>query len=403
MHKPISRPHRPAPSQPHAAAHRPSAVHPSPTRVVALLIALLITLASTPQRAVAAPASADAWNPQRTWVFVVGILEWKDAQSYAPFPKTNRRDVQLEQLLVRRGVPQDHIVALHDRAATRPAVLKAYRDLLARTAPGDELIVYFCGHGDKTEDGEGWFVTYDAGSSTPATTWSMRSVVTDLQAGFKGRRALLLADCCYSGTMAENTRESRGQTPVAALTSSSSSTESTGNWTFTESVIAGLQGDASVDLDHDGAITLDEIARYTLGEMRFADGQRSTFRTTKAYGASPRMAGVSAQAKPRQGEHVEVSTEGAWWKARVLDSRAKEVRVHYYGYETSDDAWVPLSKVRIEKTKTYPTGAAVQVLWKKVWYPATVLQVQDGLHLIHYEGYPATWDEWVDVRRMKAR
>ena len=58
---------------------------------------------------------------QRTWVFVVGLLEWKNAGSYASFPKTDRRDAQLVALLKRRGVPADHVVYLHDREATRLA------------------------------------------------------------------------------------------------------------------------------------------------------------------------------------------------------------------------------------------------------------------------------------------
>lgn len=372
-------------------------------RHAAVAVTLLVLITGLIGRAQAAPTKADPWNPGRTWVFVVGVLEWKDSETWASFPKTDRRDVQLEKLLERRGVPRDHIVALHDRAATRPAVVKAWHDLLARTMPGDELIVYFCGHGDKTEDGAGWFVTFDAGDSTKATTWSMKSVVTDVQTRFKGRRALLLADCCYSGTMAENARDTRGEVAVAALTSSSSSIPSTGAWTFTESVIAGFSGDPSADLDRDGAITLDEMARYTFGEMRFADGQRAAFSTTPGYGTGEAMAATAGAAKPRQGEHVEVKAEGEWWKARILDSGRQGLRVHYYGYEASDDEWVPPGRIRTVQMKTFPVGAAVQVKWKKDWYPATVLKVQDGLHLVHYDGYADTWNEWVDAKRIKTR
>jgi hypothetical protein len=43
----------------------------------------------------------------------------------------------------------------------------------------------------------------------------------------------------------------------------------------------------------------------------------------------------------------------------------------------------------------------VEVLWKKQWYPATVLQAKDGVHLIHYTDYEAKWDEWVPSRRIR--
>lgn len=370
------------------------------TAVAAFLLVLVTAILG---RAWAAPAKTAPWNPSRTWVFVVGVLEWKDRETWTPFPKTDRRDVQLERVLERRGVPRDHIVALHDRAATRAAVEKSWHGLLARTQPSDELIVYFCGHGDKTEDGAGWFVTYDAGDNTKTTTWSMKSVVTDVQTRFKGRRALLLADCCYSGTVAENVRDTRGEVAVAALTSSSSSIPSTGAWTFTESVISGFKGDPTVDLDRDGFVTLDEMARYTAGEMRFADGQRAAFHTTLDYGLSEEIATTAGSAKPRQGEHVEVKTEGAWWKARILDSGRQGLRVHYYGYETADEEWVTPDRVRSVQARTFPVGAAVQAIWKREWYPATVLKVADGLHLVHYDGYADTWDEWIDATRIKPR
>ena len=31
------------------------------------------------------------------------------------------------------------------------------------------------------------------------------------------------------------------------------------------------------------------------------------------------------------------------------------------------------------------------------------LEERDGVHLIHYDGFDADWDEWVSPRRIKAR
>ena len=44
-----------------------------------------------------APCSAEepGWNPKRTWVFAVGVLKWKDKQSYSSFTSKNRRDAEL--------------------------------------------------------------------------------------------------------------------------------------------------------------------------------------------------------------------------------------------------------------------------------------------------------------------
>jgi len=54
---------------------------------------------------------------------------------------------------------------------------------------------------------------------------------------------------------------------------------------------------------------------------------------------------------------------------------------------------------------TYAKGEKVQVSWKGSWYPATVLEVGKdanlGKYKIHYDGYDASWDEWVGPDRMK--
>ena len=35
------------------------------------------------------------WQPQRTWVFVVGTLQWKHRDMFDSFPQKDRRDAQL--------------------------------------------------------------------------------------------------------------------------------------------------------------------------------------------------------------------------------------------------------------------------------------------------------------------
>jgi hypothetical protein len=50
-----------------------------------------------------------------------------------------------------------------------------------------------------------------------------------------------------------------------------------------------------------------------------------------------------------------------------------------------------------------PAGAkaAVEVEWGGSWYAAEVLRVSGGLTLIHYTGWASTWDEWVPAGRIR--
>jgi len=53
----------------------------------------------------------------------------------------------------------------------------------------------------------------------------------------------------------------------------------------------------------------------------------------------------------------------------LIDARAGTFHVHYYGWEDSDDEWVRLSQIREPKVVEYPAGSAVEVIWKRGWYP----------------------------------
>jgi hypothetical protein len=56
------------------------------------------------------------WNPARTWVAVVGTLEWQNQDMFDSFPKEKRRDAALVRFFQQAGVPAQ-IVYLCDRQA----------------------------------------------------------------------------------------------------------------------------------------------------------------------------------------------------------------------------------------------------------------------------------------------
>jgi len=76
---------------------------------------------------------------------------------------------------------------------------------------------------------------------------------------FKGKRALLLADCCQSGGLVRQVQKRNHEVPtprIAAVSSSSAREGSTENWTFTESFLDALEGKPWVDRAADGEVTL---------------------------------------------------------------------------------------------------------------------------------------------------
>ncbi len=84
----------------------------------------------------------------------------------------------------------------------------------------------------------------------------------------------------------------RPEISYAALTSSYSHNTSTGEWTYSDSVLAGLRGEPQVDLNHDGIIELSELAQYTDLELAFLDGQKSMFFAAPTFPRAAKLADV---------------------------------------------------------------------------------------------------------------
>jgi len=296
------------------------------------------------------------WQPQRTWVFIVGTLKWKDSETFKPFPQLNRRDAQLADFFRGEGVPPNQLVYLKDEQATIRRVRTAFSEILSRTQEGDFLFVYFTGHGYKSDDERTtFFATYDAGERVEG--WSTRSIVSDINWKFRGSRVMLTADCCFSGALATDAHRLNPRLSYACLTSASADEVSTENWTFTEMLLAGLRGKAYADTDRNGEVTLGEIAENERHDMAFAEGQQASF-AARGFSSESVLALAQSPINPAIGKRVTVRSEGDWYKARVIDARGGRLRVHYYGYEESDDEWVSPRQLRGERSAADRFGSA---------------------------------------------
>ncbi len=119
---------------------------------------------------------------------------------------------------------------------------------------------------------------------------------------------------------------------------------------------------------------------------------------------------VSAQALAadfKVGDAVDVKWKGDWYPASVIDAKPGQWKVHYDGYGSSWDEWVTQDRIRARAAAatgaSWRVGDKVRVSWKGAFYPATILDAQGGQYLVHYDGYEASWDEWVGPDRVKAR
>jgi uncharacterized caspase-like protein len=343
---------------------------------------------------------AEHWQPSRTWAFVVGLLSWQHEEIYSPFPTADRRDSQLVELLKQRGVPAAQIGYLQDRQATTAVIQRRLREHLAAAPADATLLLYYCGHGSLDQHGRLLFASYDADDDANPG-WVAAELPALIEQHFRGNQALLLADCCHSGRLAETIVDRRGRVAFAALGSSLASELSTGNWTFTEAVLAGLRGEAYTDSDRNATITLAELAAHVRSELAFAEEQVASFAVSAAAVADLVMAPALPRRNPQIGRQVAARSEGSWYPAQIVDVRGEQLKVRFYGYERSEDAWVAADSVRNVGRPRYPIGTCVEVKWKSRWYPATILDERDGVHRVAYDDYGSEFHEWVSSQRIR--
>jgi len=342
------------------------------------------------------------WQPDKTWVFVVGVLNWKNNDMFGSFPVKNRRDAALVDFFQQSGVPKTQIVYLQDKQATQAQIDSAFTAALKKLRSDDLLIVYYCGHGSKSEDSNDvYLASYDAGDDD-VLGWSINSIPPKIKSESKCARVLWLLDCCYSGQAALALTKQKGRPSYACVTSSSASESSTEHWTFSDALLDSLRGVSFVDLNHDGSVTLAEFATHLSKDMSLAEEQLSTFATTEGFSPELVLARAEPLANPRIGDRAQArDVEGNYYAARIIEARDEKLKVHFIGYESDEDVWVDPDDLRPIKPVQFAKGAQVEVRWKKKWYPATILQVKDGIHLIHYTDYESKWDEWVPSKRIR--
>jgi hypothetical protein len=138
------------------------------------------------------PAAAKdlGWEPEKTWVFVVGALSWKHTEMFGSFPVKNRRDAALVDFYKQSGVPNTQIVYLQDKQATQARIDSAFAGQLTKLGPDDLLIVYYCGHGSKAEEGDDvYLASYDSGDEG-VSGWSVNSIPARIKSTSKCARVL---------------------------------------------------------------------------------------------------------------------------------------------------------------------------------------------------------------------
>ncbi len=342
----------------------------------------------------------NAWEPKKTWVFAVGLVEWEN-ERWSDFPQAARRDNELIEAFKLRGVPESQIIHLKDKQATTKRVVSEFERWVAKPNAGDFLFIYYSGHGFNTRDHtQTYLVTYDADDKNSGVR--IGSFLVAAEKLFRGKHIFVAADHCCSGGLAESVKLwKRPRVSYTVFCSAHVNSVSTEAWTFTETIIDALRGEPWIDDDADGLVSVREIASNIVDDMTFAHDQMAQFTATNSDGPDMTFAVAKSKSKDKVGERFEVLDEGTWYRGFIMDADGTRYRVHYYGWPDSEEEWVTEDRLRKVEKETLPVGTRVEGLSAGVWEKGRVIKVKNGLHLVKFDDWGSEWNEWLAIKKLR--
>ncbi|MDR0705315.1 MAG: caspase family protein [Planctomycetaceae bacterium] len=125
------------------------------------------------------------------------------------------------------GYDGNSVITLVDENATLANIKKAFAQLYESTDAGDEVVIYWFGHGDRmaateaadSPDGErGYLIPYDSKERSPDSgLFDPETLISDLEFGnmikeIKNRKVLVIIDACFSGTFIDPASQEKKDT-----------------------------------------------------------------------------------------------------------------------------------------------------------------------------------------------
>ena len=368
---------------------------------------LLIYIAVSQQILLIGFAEERSIPERKTWVMMVGLLEWEASTTYTPMDNSNRKDDILYRTLIHKGVPTQQITYLKCKDATLQNIKRRFSEMLKKTQKGDYLIVYFTGHGVINKHKEGFFVNYDALPGSFEKHWKVSDIITKVESEFNGSHVIMIADCCHSGTVGVEMEKRKLTKSYTSLASVELSKISTGKWTFTESLISALQGKACLDRNEDGKISLQEFHTYSRKEMAFFASQIPSFYSTENFPKNFSLSKSLNKTNPKLGCYYEIKINDRWRKAKIADIKNKKVTLSFYENDRIKNLTLneDSNDLRPFKVQYYKKSQLVEAWDNGRWYPATILKVDKklGLHYIHYNNYSIKYDCWLAYNYLRLK
>lgn len=188
-----------------------------------------------------------------------------------------------------RGFPKENVFLLPDTAATSGKIYNSILDLMKWLVAGDELVLYFAGHGDVqtvADFDEAFFLAWDASDSRNYHGAAGTLKLSDLElytnrlASNKKVKVSLIMDACHAGYNLHRDGILKAQDNMVAgfdkiakllgcaVNEFSYEADSVGHGLFTWYLVQGMMGLA--DEPADNKVTLDELSSWVKNRVSAA-------------------------------------------------------------------------------------------------------------------------------------
>ena len=116
---------------------------------------------------------------------------------------------------------------------------------------------------------------------------------------------------------------------------------------------------------------------------------------------------ITRPAAMQPGDEVEaLDVQDLWYPARIVQCTATQVLVHFDGWGSGWDEWLPHNSKRLRAHRgwgtarmpdDYQVGATIEALdVVGKWCASKVLHVAESGVMVHYLQWASKWDEWID-------
>lgn len=218
---------------------------------------------------------------KRKAALVVGISDYSSKNLTLKYANKDAGLI-FDYLLGARKFPKENIFLLPDSLATSGRIYNAIHNLMKWLVAGDELVLYFAGHGDVqtvADFDEAFFLAWDASDSRNYYGASGTLKLADLDnytsrlAGVKKVKVSLIMDACHSGFDLRKDGVLKAQENIStgfekinkmlgcAVNEFSYEADSIGHGLFSWYLVQGLMGLA--DAPADNKVTFDELKKWT--------------------------------------------------------------------------------------------------------------------------------------------